>query len=162
MHLATKYKWSLWFVQEVGVLPLRVKEHTCSLKIICLNFRKGEMRLLFLANQKLNLNTPLPAKKKTAKAQAWSCAYCLLPGAKNEPKGQIIHVILASLCKYQLNLSTLDQDYYGKIIIYQYLWTKSCGVTIQIKVLHITIFSYDFTKKNNIWIFLQIFSFTTI
>ena len=64
MHLATKYKQSVWFVQEVGVLSLRVKEHTCSLKIICLNFRKGEMRLLFLVNQKLNLNTPLPAKKK--------------------------------------------------------------------------------------------------
>ena len=30
------------FVQRVGVLPLREKEHTCSLKIICLNLERAK------------------------------------------------------------------------------------------------------------------------
>ena len=61
-----------------------MKDHTCSLKIIHLNLRKGEMRLLFLENQKLNLNTPLKKQQQHKHGHV----HVVLPGARNWPKGQ--------------------------------------------------------------------------
>lgn len=77
------------------------------------------MKLLFLENQKLNLNAPLPPLKKQQqpKHDHVHIAFCQVQRISLKVM-QTVHVILASLHKYQLNLSMLDQDYYGKIIIY--------------------------------------------
>ena len=76
------------------------------------------MKLLFLENQKLNLNAPpSPLKKQQQpKHDNVHIAFCQVQRISLKVM-QTIHVILASLHKYQLNLSILDKDYYGKIII---------------------------------------------
>lgn len=97
-------------------MPLWVKDHTCSLKIICLNFRN---EIIILREPEVKLERPLPPLKKQQqpKHDHVHIAFCQVQRISLKVM-QTVHVILASLHKYQLNLSMLRQDYYGKIIIY--------------------------------------------
>ena len=96
-------------------MPLWVKDHTCSLKIICLNFRN---EIIILREPEVKLERPpSPLKKQQQpKHDHVHIAFCQVQRISLKVM-QTIHVILASLHKYQLNLSILDKDYYGKIII---------------------------------------------